>query len=101
MKTLGLGSLTFKIVWVIIIGALTFTALVLGILASFGISPVEAKQKVEVIVTVAAMVTATVEDITANLDTEQIEKLNRTLTELNDPELVALFKLWLEQETTR
>ncbi len=47
------------------------------------------------------MVTATVEDITANLDTEQIEKLNRTLTELNDPELVVLFKLWLQQETMR
>ena len=99
MKKLGLGLLTFKTVWVIIIGVLTFTALTLGILASLGISPVEAKQKVEVAVTVAAMVTATVEDITANLDTEQIEKLNRTLTELNDPELVALFKLWLELQT--
>ncbi len=84
-----------------VIGGLTFATLVIGLLASFGISPVEAKQKIEVAVTVAAMVTATVEDITANLDTEQIEKLNRTLTELNDPELVVLFKLWLQQETMR
>ncbi len=82
-----------------IIGALTATTLVLGLFASFGVSPVEIKQKVEVAVTVAAMVTATVEEITATLDTEQIEKLNRTLIELNDPELVALFKLWLELQT--
>ncbi len=82
-----------------IIGALTATTLVLGLFASFGVSPVEIKQKVEVAITVAAMVTATVEEITATLDTEQIEKLNRTLIELNDPELVALFKLWLELQT--
>lgn len=91
-------ALTLKTIWVIVIGALTLTTLLLGVLSSFGITPVEAKQGIEVAITVAAKVAVTVEEVTATLDTEQIENLNRTLTELSDPELIALFKLWLEQE---
>lgn len=91
--------LAFKTIWVILIGCITLIVGVLSILGAFGITPVEAKQKIEVIVTVVGMVTATVEDITATLDTEQIENLNNTLIQLSDPELIALFKLWLTQQT--
>ncbi len=91
--------LAFKTVWVIVIGALTLITLSLGVLSSFGISPVKAKETIEVTATIISKVAVTVEDITATLDTEQIENLNRTLAELSDPELIALFKLWLEQET--
>ena len=84
---------------VIVVLAITIPVGILSLLASFGISPIEAKRNIEVAVTVVAMVTTTVEDITATLDTEQIELLNQTLTELSDPELIALFKLYLEQQT--
>ncbi len=84
---------------VIVVLAITIPVGILSLLASFGISPVEAKQRIEVTATIISKVAVTVEEVTANLDTEQIEMLNRTLTELSDPELIALFKLWLEQET--
>lgn len=80
-------------------GFISLSVGVLSLLASFGITPMEAKQSVEVVATIVNKVVITVDDITANLDTEQIEKLNQTLIELSDPELINLFKLYLKQQT--